>query len=347
MKAVVFYEHGGFDKLQYIEDFPKPVINNDEVLIRVNYCSLNHLDLFVRQGLPSLKLDLPHVPGSDVAGVITEKGSNVTEFNIGDGIVINPGFWDGTCGFCLKGEHSLCESFKIIGEHLPGGYAEYVKVPARNCLKIPDGFPHSLAAAGALVYLTAWRMLKTQANLQENEDILIIGAGGGVASAAIQIAKYLGARVLTTTSSDIKMEEAKKIGADIVLNYKIDPDWWKKVYQLTNKKGVDVVLDNVGAATWESSLRSLKNGGRLVTCGATTGPIGKTNISLLFWKQLKILGSTMSTQKEFIEVMNLIFTGKLTPVISKEFPLKDARSAQEYLANMEQFGKVILKIPDS
>lgn len=344
MRAVVFYEHGGPENLKYVEDFPVPNINSDEVLIRVRSCALNHLDLFARGGLPGLKLPLPHILGSDISGTVEEIGKNVSEVSVGDRVVVNPGIWDGTCEYCLKGEHSLCKTFQILGEHIPGGYAEFSKIPARNCLKLPDDFPFNKAAAGSLVYLTAWRMLNTQAKLKHGEDILILGAGGGVSTAAIQIAKYLGANVITTTSSEAKMKEALKIGADKVFNYKSDPDWAKKIYNYTEKKGVDVVLDSVGASTWKNSLRSLKNGGRLVTCGATTGPIGETDIRLVFWKQIHIIGSTMATHEEFKQVMDLIFEGKLNPVISKEFPLREASNAHKYLENMEQFGKILLKI---
>lgn len=344
MRAVIFHEHGGLDKLQYVEDFPIPEIGPDDVLLNVKAAALNHLDIFTREGMPGLTLKLPHVPGSDMSGIIADIGKNVTFLEKGDRVAINPGIWDNTCEFCLQGEHSLCTNFHILGEHLPGGYAEYSRVPARNCVKLPDHISFQKAAAGSLAYLTAWRMLMTQAKARPTDDILIIGAGGGVSSAAIQIAKLVGARVIATTSTEKKMEEAKKIGADIVINYKTDPDWSKTVYTLTKKRGVDIVIDNIGAATWENSLRTLRKGGCLVTCGATTGGIVKTNINMIFWRQLQIFGSTMATQHEFLQVMKLIFEGKLDPTISKEFPLAQARNAQEYLFKMEQFGKVVLNI---
>ena len=345
MRAVVFYEHGGLDKLVFEPDFPVPEIGSEDVLINVKACALNHLDLFVREGLPGLKLQLPHVPGSDIAGVISKVGENVDrdDLKVGSRVVINPGLWCGNCEFCQVGQHSLCRRFRLIGEHVSGGYAEYAKVPAKNCLVLPDTISFEKAAAASLVFLTAWRMLKTQAQLKSEEDILILGAGGGVSSAAIQIAKYLGARVLATTSSEFKIKEAEKLGADKVFNYN-ESDWPKQVYLFTQKKGVDVVLDNVGEATWETSIRSLKKGGRLVTCGATSGPYGKTDIRQVFWKQIKIIGSTMSTHEEFKEVMKLIFEGKLNPVISKIFPLEKAKEAQKYLMEKQQFGKVVLQI---
>ena len=288
---------------------------------------------------------MPHILGSDFAGTVAAVGENVSHYAIGDRVGVNPGIWDGTCEFCLSGEAGpLCNNFKILGEHLPGGYAEFAAVPARNLIKLPGNFGFKESAASSLVFLTAWRMLKTQVALKKNETILIIGAGGGVSSAAIQIAKHLGATVLATTSSNIKMEQTRTLGADKVYNYKENADWAKNVYLDTKKRGVDVVLDSIGASTWEQSLRSLRNGGRLVTCGATSGPIGNTNISLVFWRQLRIIGSTMATHSEFTEVMNLIFKGVLRPVISKEFPLQEAANAHQYLSRMERFGKIVLKI---
>ena len=344
MRAVIFYEHGGSDKLQYVEDFPIPEIGPDDVLLNVKAAALNHLDIFTREGMPGINLKLPHIPGSDMSGIIADVGKIVQSLVKGDRVAINPGIWDNACEFCLQGEHSLCTNFQILGEHLSGGYAEYARIPARNCVKLPDNIGFQKAAAGSLAYLTAWRMLMTQAKVHPTDEVLILGAGGGVSSAAIQIAKLAGAKVIATTSTETKVEEAKKIGADIVINYKTDPDWYKTVYTLTKKRGVDIVIDNVGAATWENSLKTLRKGGRLVTCGATTGNTGKTNINLVFWKQLQIFGSTMASQYEFLQVMKMVFEKKLDPKISKEFPLSQARDAQEYLSKMEQFGKDVLNI---
>ncbi|MHA2365053.1 MAG: alcohol dehydrogenase catalytic domain-containing protein, partial [Candidatus Hodarchaeales archaeon] len=304
MKAVVFYEHGGLEKLQYKEDIPKPVYKRDEVLIRVKACALNHLDLFTRNGIPGLKLDMPHIPGSDIAGIIEEVGEGVIKWKVGQKVVINPGYWCNQCEFCKKGEHSLCRRFRLIGEHLPGGYAEYAKVPARNLLEIPDHISFEQAAAGSLALLTAYRMVIKRGQLRLGESIVVLGAGGGVSSFVIQLAKIAGATVYATTSTEDKAEQAKKLGADYVINYKTDEMWWKTIFVNTGKRGVDMVVDSVGEATWDKSIRLLTKGGRLVTCGATTGPMGKTDIRLVFWNQLQIIGSTMASHSEFIEAMN-------------------------------------------
>jgi len=342
MKAVVFYEHGGPEKLQ-LADVPVPQIGPDEVLLRVKACALNHLDLWVRQGLPGLKLTMPHIPGSDVAGIVAEIGRDVTDVRVGERVAVNPGLSCGHCEYCVRGEDSLCVEFKILGEHVPGGYAEYVNVPARNVLPLPDNFPFEEAAAASLVFLTAWRMVVTQARVRPGEDVLVLGAGGGVSSAAIQIAKLAGARVFATTSNAAKAERAKELGADVVVNYR-EADWTKAVWEMTDKRGVDVVIENVGQATWKSSLRALAKGGRLVTCGATTGPLGEIDIRQLFWKQVHIIGSTMSSQQEYRDVMKLIFQRKLRAVVDHVFPLEQAREAQELLAKGEQFGKIVLTI---
>ncbi len=343
MKAVIFKEHGGTDKLELVTDFPEPVYNEDEVLIRVKACALNQLDIFTRNGSPALKLPLPHVPGSDVAGVIEKLGSKVTGWSIGDRVVINPGIWCGTCEFCIAGEHSLCKSFKLLGEHISGGYAEYIKIPARNLLKLPDHISFEEAAGAALSLLTAYRMIIKRGRLRPGETMLVIGASGGVSTFAMQLGKLTGAKVWATTSTDQKVEEAKKYGAEFVVNYTAEPNWSKSVFLHSGKRGVDMVVDSVGQKTWESSLRALKKGGRLVTCGGTTGMDGKTNIALIFWNQLEIIGSTMASHSEFIEAMQLLFDGKIK-VPLKVFDLEQAREAQEFLMNQQQFGKVVLKV---
>ncbi len=344
MKAVIFKEHGGIDKLELVNDFPDPVISDDDVLIRVKACALNQLDLFTRKGSPTLKLPLPHVPGSDVAGVIEKIGANVTGWNRGDRVVINPGIWCNSCEFCIAGEHSLCKSFKLIGEHIQGGYAEYLKIPARNLLKLPDKVSFEQAAGAALSLLTAYRMIIKRGNLRPGETILVIGASGGVSTFALQLGKLTGATVWATTSTDEKVNQAKEYGADFVVNYNKDPDWVKTIFLKSQKRGVDLVVDSVGEKTWEKSLRSLRKGGRLVTCGGTTGLNVTTNIALIFWNQLEIIGSTMASHSEFIQAMQLLFDGKIKFPI-KTFDLSQAREAQEYLMNQQQFGKVVLTIP--
>ncbi|MFX0171452.1 MAG: zinc-binding dehydrogenase [Candidatus Hodarchaeota archaeon] len=346
MKAVLLHDFGGIEKLQY-SDFSKPLVDPNNVLVKVKAVALNHLDLFVRKGIPGLKLEMPHILGSDIAGTIAEIGSEVKDYGIeiGQRIVVDPSLYCNTCEFCVQGQHSLCREYGIIGEHKRGGYADFVAIPADNAIKIPDGctleFVH--AAAVPLTFMTAYRMVMTRARLKADEDILITGIGGGVALAALQIAKHLGARVFVTSSSNKKLEKAKVLGADFGINYRNNPDFHKEVYTLTNKRGVDVVVDSAGQATWEKSMRSLKKGGRLVTCGATTGPIAKTNINLLFWKQLDLLGSTMGSRSELREVLKLVWKGHVKPIIDTILPLHKAREAHKLLEERKQFGKIVLK----
>jgi len=343
MKAVVFARHGGPEVLEVRTDYPDPVVGPDQVLVHVRAAALNHLDLFVREGIPTLKLTLPHILGSDLAGEVVEVGSDVTDFEEGDRVVANPGLRCGRCEFCLAGEDSECVDYKILGEHVPGAYAERIALPAVNLLKIPVDMPWTTAAAAPMVFMTAWRLLITRAGIRPGEDVLILGAGSGVSTAAIQIAKLAGCTVYTTSSSDEKLRRAKEIGADVVINYTALP-WSKAVWELTGKRGVDVVLDHVGEATFKDSVRALRRGGRLVCPGATTGPMVQLDLRYLFWRQLSILGSTMANQREFEEVMKLVFMGRLKPVVDKVFPLEKAREAHEYLARGEHFGKVVLSM---
>lgn len=344
MKAAIIEEHGNIDQLK-VGQVETPKINPNEILIETKYSALNHIDLFITKGWSGLDLPLPHVIGSDGSGVIKEVGKDTTLFDEGDRVAINPGISCGKCFFCLSGKQNFCEQFSILGEHQWGTFSEYFKIPEFNVIKIPDNFKLDLAAAAPLTFLTAWRMLNTQAKLKAEEFVFIHGAGGGVSTAAIQIAKYLGANVITSTSSKEKMEKALKLGADHVINYVENPDYIKFIYtEITHKKGVDVVIDSVGKDTFQNSIRLLKPGGRLVIPGATTGPISEVDLRQIFWKQLKIVGSTMSNQKEFRKVMDLIFLGKIRPVIDKTFPLEKIIEAEQYLSEHQQFGKIVLKI---
>ena len=343
MKAVVFHEHGGPEVLKAVADFPEPALGPADVLVRVRATALNHLDLFVRKGIPGLTLPLPHVLGSDVAGEIAKVGDRVAGLEVGERVTVNPGLSCGRCEFCTRGEESLCVDFKILGEHVKGGYAEYVALPARNVLRLPRDFPFETAAAAPLVSLTAWHALVGRAQIKKGEHVLVLGAGGGVSTAAIQIAKSVGCTVYATTSSDEKVRRAKEIGADFVVNYKAVP-WSKAVWELTGKRGMDVVLDDVGAATFKDSLRALRKGGRLVTPGATTGGTMEIDVRPVFWRQLSVLGSTMASQREFEDVMKAIFAGRVKPIVDKVFPLEEAREAHEYLERGEQFGKVVLRV---
>jgi len=340
MKALAFPQHGGLDVLRY-QDVPDPRIGAGEVLVRVKACALNHLDLFVREGLPGLKLPLPFWSGCDIAGEVAELGTGVTGLAVGDRVAVNPNLTCGRCEFCVRGEDSLCVTYGILGEHTHGGLADYVKVDGRNLLKLPDGVRHEDAAAFILVNMTAWRMLVTQARLRPGEDLLILGVGGGVSSTAVQIGKLCGARAWVTSSSDEKLQRARDLGADECINY-AKGEWARAVAQKTERRGVDVVLENVGAATWKDSIRCLAKGGRLVTCGATSGPIGETDIRVVFWKQISIIGSTMASRREFNEVMSQLFRGRLRAIVDSVMPFREGAAAQEKLAAGKQFGKIVL-----
>jgi NADPH:quinone reductase-like Zn-dependent oxidoreductase len=340
MRALAFHEHGGLDRLRY-QDVPDPVIGPADVLVRVRACALNHLDLFVREGLPGFRLPLPFWTGCDIAGEVAQVGAAVREVTVGDRVAVNPNLHCGRCEFCEKGEQSLCVTYGILGEHVHGGLAEYVKVAADKTLKLPAHVKFEDAAAFILVNMTAWRMLVTQARLRAGEDLLVIGVGGGVSSTAVQIGKLCGARVWVTSSSDDKLARARELGADECINHARE-DWARVVWEKTGKRGVDVVLENVGAATWKGSLRALAKGGRLVTCGATSGPIGETDIRVVFWKQVSIIGSTMSSNAEFHDVMRELFRGRLRAIVDTVMPLAEGVDAQRRLAEGKQFGKIVL-----
>ena len=342
MKAVFITEHGGIDKIKF-DEVKKPVISSKEVLIKLKAASLNHLDIWVRQGIPGIKVEFPHILGSDGAGVVEEAGQEVKNVKAGDKVLLNPGISCNTCEFCSAGEHSLCPAFHLLGEHVNGTYAEYVKAPFENVHRIPGNLSFEEAAAFPLVFLTAWRMLISKARLLPGETILILGIGGGVSSAALRIAKHTGARVIVTSGDNNKIEKAKQLGADIAINYN-KKDFAKEIRNLTQKRGVDVLLDNIGSVTWIKSLSSLARGGRLVTCGATTGANPQTDIQRIFWNQISVLGSTMGNRKEFLQILNLFEVNNLKPVIDSVFLLKDFREAQKKMEEKKQFGKIVIKI---
>ena len=347
MKALVLRGHGDLTQLG-IADVPAPTITGArQVLIRLRAAALNHLDLWTMRGLPGLSLEFPHILGGDGAGNVEAVGADVTGVRPGDKVMINPGVACYRCETCDAGEHSLCPEYRLLGEHLPGTLAEYLVVPEQNVLPIPDPpAPHPPitwreAAAYPLVTLTAWRMLVTRAALRPGEAVLIWGVGGGVSGAALKIAKLIGAFVIATSSSDTKLEAARALGADVTLNH-ARVDVAKEVRGLTDRRGVDVVLENVGASTWKGSIRALAKGGRLVTCGATTGPIGETDIRVVFWNQISIIGSTMSNNAEFHDVMSQLFRGRLRAIVDAVMPLTDGALAQRRLAEGKQFGKIVL-----
>jgi NADPH:quinone reductase-like Zn-dependent oxidoreductase len=342
MKAVRFHQHGGPEVLRY-EEVPTPEPGSEQVLVALRAAALNHLDLFVRSGgVP--KTPLPHVGGADGAGVVAANGRGASRYPVGTRVFFDPGLSDGTCQYCARGEHSLCDRWEILGEHRDGTFAQAVVMPEINLRPIPDGMSFEDAAAFPLVFLTAWRMVVSKARVRPGETVLILGIGGGVALAALQIAKHAGGRVFVTSSSDEKLERARTLGADVLINHKRS-DFSKEVWAITEKRGVDVVIEDVGAATWPGSIRALARGGRLVTCGATSGPKPEEDIRRIFQKQITIYGSTMGTRHDWEELTRLLPSGALKPVVDQVFPLEEAAAAQERMERGEQFGKLVLSIP--
>lgn len=344
MKAVQFTEHGEADVLEYGE-FPDPEPGADEVLVDVKAGALNHLDVWTRRGLPGLSLEMPHIPGSDGAGEVVSVGEDVSRFEPGDRVAVSAGVSCGKCEFCRDGDYTLCVRYHVIGEHVRGVHSELAAVPENNLVPVPNHVDWETAAAAPLVFQTAWRMLVTRADVEPGEDVLVLGASGGVGHAAVQIADYMGATVYATASTEEKLEYARECGADHVINYETD-DFASEIRELTGKRGVDVVVDHVGAATWSDSLKSLARGGRVVTCGATTGGTPETNINRIFWNQLTVLGSTMSTPGEADDVLSLVWDGTFEPRIRDVLPMSEAARAHEMLENREGFGKVVV-VPDS
>jgi NADPH:quinone reductase-like Zn-dependent oxidoreductase len=340
MKAVIFRQHGGPEVLQYT-DVPEPKIQANEVLVEVRACALNHLDVWVRGGLPGIEIPLPHILGDDIAGVVREVGELVSWIKPGAEAMLQPGVSCGHCAECLRGQDNLCREYDIIGYRRDGGYAELVAVPGVNVIPKPKNLSWEEAAALPLVTLTAWHMLVTRARLQPGEDALVHAAGSGVGSLGIQIAKLRGARVIATASSDEKLAKAKELGADEVINYTRD-DWPKEVKRLTERKGVDVVFEHTGAETWPGSIASLKTGGRLVTCGATSGFDARTDIRQIFYRHLTILGSFMGAKGELLEAMKFIESGKIHAVVDQSMPLSEAHRAHELMEDRAQFGKLVL-----
>ena len=344
MRGLTISAHGGLDRLELRDDLAVPsLVSDTQVRVRVLAAALNHLDLFVVGGLPNVRIVPPWIIGSDAIGVIDAVGPAVSGLGVGDRVLINPGVSDRTCEYCLAGEQPLCPRFGILGEHLPGTLTEQIVLPAANVRRVAvDADPYE-GAAFTLSTLTAWRMLVTRARLTADEHVLIWGIGGGVAQACLQIAKLFGAHVTVTSSSDAKLERAVALGADATLNHR-GVDVGKEMRARTQKRGVDVVVDTVGEATWGQSLGALGRRGRLVTCGGTSGPMVTTDVRRLFWNQWSILGSTMGNDAEFDAVVEQFRAGRLRPPIDNVYALDDARAAFERLASGEQFGKVVIRI---
>jgi NADPH:quinone reductase-like Zn-dependent oxidoreductase len=339
MKAIRFHEFGGPEVLKY-EDIPEPELHDDQVLVRVRACALNHLDLWVRKGLPGVKL--PHINGSDISGDVVKVGKYITDLKEGARVLLAPMVFCNHCEFCSSGETNLCRKFTVIGNLVDGGNAEYFAADRVNVIPIPDSLGYDEAASVPLVFLTAWHMLVARTHIKPGQTVLVLGAGSGVGSAAIQIAKLFNATVITTAGDERKLAKAKELGADYTINHyrqKIS----EEVKKITAKAGVDIVFEHVGQATWGESMKSLKPGGTIVTCGATTGPEVSFDLRFLFARQVSFLGSYMGTMGDMHEVLKHVFSGKLKPVVDRTFPLKDAAAAHEYLAKSQMFGKVVLK----
>jgi NADPH:quinone reductase-like Zn-dependent oxidoreductase len=330
MRAALFHQHGGPEVVR-LEEVPRPEPEAGEVLIRVRAAAMNHLDLWARRGLP-FAIPLPHIGGSDVVGTVEGTGERV---------VVNPGLWCGRCTYCAQAQEPLCVRYRILGEHIDGGFAEFVAVPATHTYPIPDDVAWEVAACLPVSYGTAWRAVFTQAAVRPGEKVLVLGASGGTAIAAIQIAKLAGARVFAVTRGAENVERVRGLGADVVYD-RAEADWSAEVFRDTDKQGVDVVIENVGEATWKGSLRALGRGGRLVTYGGTTGPRVEIDLRQLFWKQIRIIGTTMATRAEWEAMLRVALRGELRPVVDSVMPLAHARSAHERLEAGGQFGKIVL-----
>ena len=344
MRALTIDAHGGLEQLTVRDDVPDPVIDApDHVRVRVHAAALNHLDLWVLHGVPGVRISPGWILGADCAGVVDAVGPAVTSVHVGDRVVLNPGVSDRTCEYCRTGDNPLCLQYAILGEHRPGVLADFVVVPGANVLTIPESVPLVPAAAFPLATLTAWRMIVTRANVQPTDQVLIRGIGGGVALAALQVAKARGARVWVTSGSDEKLDRARTLGADETLNHHTQ-DVAREVRARTGKRGVDVVIDCVGEATWASSLGALGKRGRIVTCGGTSGPMLETDVRRLFWNQWTIMGSTMGSDAEFSAIVQELRAGRLLPPVDSTFPLERSVDAFARLESGRQFGKVVITV---
>jgi NADPH:quinone reductase-like Zn-dependent oxidoreductase len=340
MKAVRFHAHGDVSVLRY-EEAPDPRPVPGEAVVRVRACALNHLDLWQRRGMERVTIPLPHISGADVAGEVVDPGSS--GFKAGDRVMLQPGVSCGRCRACVSGRDNECPTYTVLGYMNDGGYAELVKVPVANLIALPGGVDFVEGAAFPLTFLTAWHMLLTRASLKAGEDVLVLAAGSGVGQAAVQIAKLHGARVFATAGTEEKLARARDLGAEGVINHHTD-DLPKRIRELTHGRGVDVVVEHVGQATWERSVRCLARSGRLVTCGATTGSVGNINLQFLFARQLSLLGSYMGRKGELLEAIPFLATARLKPAIDGVYPLRQAAEAQQRLEKAGQFGKVVLTI---
>jgi NADPH:quinone reductase-like Zn-dependent oxidoreductase len=342
MKAVYFQQHGGPEVLR-MGDVDDPTPGRGDVVIDVEATSLNHIDLFIRRGMPGIKVALPHVLGSDAAGVVSALGEDVTGVAVGDRVLMDPTISCGQCEWCNRGDASLCRRFAVVGEHRWGAYAEKLVLPARNVIGIPDSVPFETAAAVPMVFVTAWRMLIARGRLKPGEDVLILGAAAGVGIACIQIAKLAGARVFAAASSEERLSLCRELGADVLINYK-EEDFVKRVRKETNNRGVDVCVDYVGNDTWARSLRAVVSGGRIVTCGATTGYEPPIDLRHVFYRQLEIIGSTMGNRNDLLAPLRFVFAGRMRPVIADVVALEDVADAHRLMESRGVLGKIVIRV---
>ena len=342
MKAIYFEKHGGPEVLT-LGERPSPALGPGMVRMRVRAASLNHIDIFLRRGLPGVKLALPHIPGCDAAGEIAEVGEGVTALKTGDRVLMNPSLSCGKCEFCQRGDVSMCTTYRLVGEHTSGTCCEQIVLPAENAIPFPDTMTFETAASVPLVFVTAWRMLITRGRLRAGEDVLIHGASAGVGIACIQIAKIAGARVFAAASTEAKLDLCRSLGADVLINGEKE-DVARRIREETGRRGVDVVVDYVGKATWQKSLQCLSRGGRLVTCGATTGYNPEEDLRHIFYRQLEVIGSTMGSRNELMAPLKLIFEGRMRPVVGAVYDLKDTPEAHRLMEERKSLGKIVIRV---
>jgi NADPH:quinone reductase-like Zn-dependent oxidoreductase len=342
MRAIYFEKHGGPEVLT-LGERPAPALGPGLVRVDVRAASLNHIDVFLRRGLPGLKLPLPHIPGCDASGVVSELGDGVQGLKTGDRVLMNPSLSCGRCEFCQRGDASMCTTYRLVGEHTSGTFCEQIVLPAENAIPFPESMSFETAASLPLVFVTAWRMLITRGRLRAGEDILIHGASAGVGIACIQIAKVAGARVFAAASTEEKLDLCRSLGADVLINAEKE-DVARRVRDETARRGVDVVVDYVGKATWQKSLQSLSRGGRLVTCGATTGYNPEEDLRHIFYRQLEVIGSTMGSRNELMAPLKLIFEGRMRPVVGGVYDLKDTAEAHRLMEARNALGKIVIRV---
>ena len=342
MRAVVIHQHGGLEVLKLETSWPRPVPGPGEILVKVEACGLNYLDIFVRNGMPGEKVPLPLISGGDIAGTVVAHGTGVTAPAIGTNVALDPNWGCGECEYCADGLQLRCLHGHMLGEREDGGLADFVKCPARQAILLPAGYGFVEAAALPITFGTAYRMVVTRGQVLPDETVVILGAGGGVAIAALQLAKLVGARVIAIASTDEKLQRAREFGADHLINYTSDQEWDKTVRQITTKRGADVVIESVGGPSWEKSIRCLGKGGRLVTCGATSGALATTDIRYIFRRELKIIGSDGWTHNELRRVLSLAFQHKVVPVVHSVLPLESVAEAEQLMENRAIFGKIII-----